>query len=663
MFSGKKSQQTLAREERAQRRSLKNIPSATGASTPALQDLVVVNWVFLPLLDSESCNVVEIPRSLFEGVSKNARNKFVKEILNDYKFHAEAASIKFHKVEGDVNLEETSRTGWEKDHKFEFIYPSESLAETIGDKIKNRRIVHLAVNALKEASITETEDVAELPEIRRYRALVRTPGKPPSTAAKSSEYKKAQEDLATAIHDGRYAKGGSTQAPPIEIFHPVFGDFLRIVSDKGHQPSVEDIRNVQALSNFLSELDETNETSRNVRTRGVLSRILGVEIYDEGNADSTRSDGVYTIMVGDKRIPVLLGEFKKELGEGSCDPSAQAAFSIRRSWLQDERNEIRDRCCCPTFLLAGGGPWLCVMGSVLTDKVIVQRLTDMMWLSQSSSEEAERMYKVARVLSALRKCLKALTEYYRETAPRIPPVTKGSPHPRFYPYPSSYQSDIGPVTFQYLEFLEEREDCVTFRAKTTPSNEPVVVKFVLAYGPEVHHFLAEKGHAPRLRYYGPLPNSYKPLPQSPVTEGAPPGLTFGSMNMVVMDYVNSATNPPPDARKQVEDVLELLHPAGYVFGDLRSQNILFDSEGKVKFIDFNWTGRYDATIKDASGVPARIQRLIDEKSVGWVKPKEGYSHYPYNINLDPTIGWPKDLGPLQSIRPAHDWYMLEKLPY
>ncbi|CAA7260909.1 unnamed protein product [Cyclocybe aegerita] len=622
MFSGKKSQQTLAREERAQRRSLKNTPSATESSPPPSQDLVVVNWVFLPLLDSESCNVVEIPRSLFEGVSKNARKKFAKEILNDYKFHAEAASIKFHKVEGEVNLEETSRSG---------------------DKTKNRRIVHLAVNALKEASTMETEDVAELPEIRQYR--------------------KAQEDLATAIHDGRYAKGGSTQAPPIEIFHPVFGDFLRIVSDKGHQPSVEDIRNVQELSNLLSELDETNETSRNVRTRGVLSRILGVEIYDESNADSTRSDGVYTIMVEDKRIPVLLGEFKKELGEGSCDPSTQAALSIRRSWLLDERNETRDRCCCPTFLLAGGGPWLCVMGSVLTDKVIVQRLTDMMWLSQSSSEEAERIYKVARVLSALRKCLKTLTEYYRETVPRIPPITKGSPHPRFYPNPSSYKGDTGKVTFQYLEFLEERDDCVTFRAKITSSNEPVVVKFVSAYGAEVHRFLAEKGHAPRLRYYGPLPNPYEPLLRSPVTESAPPGLTFGSMKMVVMDYIDSATKPPPDARKQVEGVLELLHPAGYVFGDLRSQNILFDSEDKVKFIDFNWTGRYDMTIKDASGVPARIQKLIDEKSVGWAKPKEGYSHYPYNINLDSTIGWPKDLGPLQPIRPAHDWHMLEELPY
>ena len=40
--------------------------------------------------------------------------------------------------------------------------------------------------------------------------------------------------------------------------------------------------------------------------------------------------------------------------------------------------------------------------------------------------------------------------------------------------------------------------------------------------------------------------------------------------------------------------MTLLHSEGYVFGDLRGQNILCDADadGKVKLIDFNWCGRY-----------------------------------------------------------------------
>ena len=70
------------------------------------------------------------------------------------------------------------------------------------------------------------------------------------------------------------------------------------------------------------------------------------------------------------------------------------------------------------------------------------------------------------------------------------------------------------------------------------------------------------------------------------------GLCLGSdlMHMVVMDYIDARLNTPLNAPKQIRAILTLLHSDGYVFGDLRKQNILFDADGKVKFIDFNWCG-------------------------------------------------------------------------
>ena len=84
-------------------------------------------------------------------------------------------------------------------------------------------------------------------------------------------------------------------------------------------------------------------------------------------------------------------------------------------------------------MLVGGGPWLGVLGGVFTDKVIVQRLTDFMWCAHSTTEEDPRVYRLARVLVALRRSIHELENFYRDISdPKTPPLTPGHTHPRFY---------------------------------------------------------------------------------------------------------------------------------------------------------------------------------------------------------------------------------------
>jgi serine/threonine protein kinase len=167
--------------------------------------------------------------------------------------------------------------------------------------------------------------------------------------------------------------------------------------------------------------------------------------------------------------------------------------------------------------------------------------------------------------------------------------------------------------------LEEDAGCVTYLAEIP--NEAgvmvdpvkVVVKFVARYSEEVHEFLARQGYAPALRYYGPLPeNKLSGIFPGPAQRAAP-GLCLRSdlMHVVVMDYIPPQSNAPPDASGQIQAVLSLLHSKGYVFGDLRKQNILFGADGKVKLIDFNWCGRYDMNIPDEK-LPSKVQDLINE---------------------------------------------------
>jgi hypothetical protein len=147
------------------------------------------------------------------------------------------------------------------------------------------------------------------------------------------------------------------------------------------------------------------------------------------------------------------------------------------------------------------------------------------------------------------------------------------------------------------------------------AGEKVVVKFVARYGEQVHRFLAEQAYAPALRYYGPIPIPDAPQfePSLGPAEMARPGLALGfeRMHMVVMNYVETF-RPPENAYEQVREVLLRLNSEGYIFGDLRRPNILFDPEGNVKFIDFNWCGRYDACIQD-EGLPDGVQEQIDKR--------------------------------------------------
>ena len=128
--------------------------------------------------------------------------------------------------------------------------------------------------------------------------------------------------------------------------------------------------------------------------------------------------------------------------------------------------------------------------------------------------------------------------------------------------------------------------------------------------------------------------------------------------MVVMDYVTHRGVSPPDAVQQIEAVLYKLHCRGYVFGDLRAQNVLFDENNKVKFIDFDWSGRFDMNVRDES-LPANLQKRIDNEKTK-VKSVDHYVCYP--LNLSSNIHWAPDARDLEPIRPEHDWFMLRNFP-
>ena len=256
---------------------------------------------------------------------------------------------------------------------------------------------------------------------------------------------------------------------------------------------------------------------------------------------------------------------------------------------------MRDKCCCPTFIVAAYGPYLAVLGAVITDRYIVQRLTGLEWIGMGHTFEDKNLYRVAQIFSSIHKALRELEDFYDELEKQDLKLVKGEPHPRFFPYHTTF-TDYESKAIEEFGYLRPLASSIgsPFLVKLKSSGGVAVVKFVHRYGVEACQLLAEAGMAPRLIYYGST-DGQDDVRNAP-KDGAEDtfGLHLGPFRMVAMEYIEGtnvhafeADGRPKDIHTQVKEMVDKLHESDYVFGDLRPPNVMY-SNGKAFLIDFNW---------------------------------------------------------------------------
>ncbi|KAG7440334.1 uncharacterized protein BT62DRAFT_629687 [Guyanagaster necrorhizus] len=414
----------------------------------------------------------------------------------------------------------------------------------------------------------------------------------PSVNAQSQSYN-AYQGNKFPILDGRYnaTAYGQTIAPPIELFHPVFAQFRANLADTEIVIPEDIVRDTASLMRSSSAI-QVSEQPRTQQSWMLLSNILNQSFHQAVNFDRTLADHIY--LCGDTTVDetaaVVIVEEKSELGAGGSEPSVQGSFSYLKFWADATHRQIREGCCCPSFIVGVAGPWLIVLGAVFTSQVIVQRLTDYLWLGNSRVGNDDHVLRIARILYALQGSVKELKTYYENL--KSQPLKENKLHPRFFPSITSYRFNNKDVSFTYSSPLELAETCVTFLATLDGEGQKkVVVKFIQHYGAEAHKLLAELQLAPALLYVGPI-------------DGC--GVSYGKLQMVVMEYVQGQTlahaysdeSLPGDVKMAVKKGVDALHNEDLVFGDLRRQNIMIaDATGeesggdRVRFIDFDWAGK------------------------------------------------------------------------
>ncbi|EEB89092.1 hypothetical protein MPER_12856, partial [Moniliophthora perniciosa FA553] len=208
------------------------------------------------------------------------------------------------------------------------------------------------------------------------------------------------------------------------------------------------------------------------------------------------------------------------------------------------------------------------------------------------------------LLYALRLGIAELKEYYSNlTAP-------GHIAPRFCPYITSIVDSTGQtINFSYVKPLKPHPTCATFQVKLLDGDNAgklAVVKFVEAYCVAAHIWLAEKGFAPRLLHDGTS------------------GPRYGDLRLIVMDFVEGTTlhdvygeYPISDSvRKAIRKALDELAKGGFIFGDLRTPNIMLAQyaggpiEKRLRFIEF------DRACREGDGVryPFHLSHAIQESA-------------------------------------------------
>ncbi len=222
--------------------------------------------------------------------------------------------------------------------------------------------------------------------------------------------------------------------------------------------------------------------------------------------------------------------------------------------------------------------------------------------------------RIARAFKAVKLALAGLREYYEQLKLNPPPkLSVQHLFPSPVPEPS-WQGNIPRITFtnrlsrtgRHFTLLDpsvvtsevladDRRSGMYIGRLYTSADDfvEVVVKFTTQYNSAAHSILADAGFAPKLHACIPV---------------------CGGLKMVVMDRVQGQNayawraerrcKLPPAVYEGVRSAIELLHQAGFVFGDLRLSNIMLTPDGHVMLVDFDWAGkadeaRYPATLNDS----------------------------------------------------------------
>ncbi|KAL5522069.1 hypothetical protein ACEPAF_1925 [Sanghuangporus sanghuang] len=459
------------------------------------------------------------------------------------------------------------------------------------------------------------------------------------------------------IYNGR---SDSCRGPPITIYNKAFAELKDALEDVSHiEVTAQELKAAHMLLTMSIKF-YYHEGHRMEQTDLELEKLLGYSI-----TNTAPGDGLVRTDLHEQRVILACLRWKNELGSEG-DAGYHAACSYREYVTDSEvrivefvltssvliilrvqYEEVRKRTCSPAIIVGIMGPYLCLMGGIFVDEIVVQPFTDYLFLG-GDPDYGKRVLHIAQVFKATNRALRELEHYYERS---LGDNGNYGPH---LPQPSVVDESNPRPNLRFLDRLFPENMASTVYSANMDGRD-VVVKFTSTYCGDAHRLLASHGLAPQLHFCGRI---------------------RGGLWMVVMDYVqgNNSNNYltenglPPDIVADVRKAVGLLHDEDYVFGDLRPQNILVLKEQEAntnemlripnKPSDHASNDEYSMIMVNGRDVYPRLRAvLIDFDWCG----KDSEARYPTTLNDTGDIDWAPGVERFGLMKKEHDDYRLRNL--
>ncbi|CAE7172977.1 unnamed protein product, partial [Rhizoctonia solani] len=279
--------------------------------------------------------------------------------------------------------------------------------------------------------------------------------------------------------------------PPIGLFHPVFDSFQQRIDSKSFEATPFQLEQTVQLITACQCLynTETGSKGRIESLMPILDPLLGFQIRVQ-EITGTKSDGVISSAYG---AYYMIMEVMNEIGTGKSDPSTQGAVAYAKYWGGARLEWLRQQCCCPSFILAIAGPWMCILGAVMLKDPVIQPLTPFLAIANNPRSVLQTKV-IAKTFASLAASLSELDEFYRA----FRNVGRRIDRTRFQPYVREFTRGGQQVIIKYKN---SEPDKAVFRASAHPKQGEtyrIIVKFTESYNLTAHRLLEKSGLAPRL---------------------------------------------------------------------------------------------------------------------------------------------------------------------
>ncbi|EFJ21039.1 hypothetical protein SELMODRAFT_443632 [Selaginella moellendorffii] len=403
----------------------------------------------------------------------------------------------------------------------------------------------------------------------------------------------------------------SASAAPLVLAAPPFADYVQGL--KSHVLDALDWnfvgRTVQEMSPFLDTEDTRKLSFYRILQGYLLAKFPATVIQVTPSTPGPNADIKIEVLIRGAWILVCLVEVKPEVGLNG-EPCVQVMNAYAKATIRSRsRYQWQFFCSCfPVLIVELAGPNIRVGGACHFDKPAHEPFTPFLHMLKFLRDD-RHLGILSKALASISLAIGSLVRFYDRVgtaAAAQGAAARTRDASVNWPHHAALQKSSGATVVQLerrfsasqLALMQVgRAQQLVFHIKR-PGGAQRVVKFCQRYGKEVHRLWHEAGYAPSFQHQLLQDGDWMVIDMECLAEGDgwrplhaldPRLAVIGDADANMYRLNASEWDACKRAVRLALRNVQQMHSTT-VHGDMRRQNILWNVDGRVAFVDFDWAG-------------------------------------------------------------------------